>query len=92
MNVSYESRGTDMGKFVERELVRKRPEFRAALRHVEIAPAGCATLLQGEPGIGKELFARAIHKQLDASFATADGLGGGKVHDLHQENERIWRP
>ena len=53
-----------MVKVVESELVGKSPKFQAALRQVEIvAPAGCAVLLQGETGTGKELFARAIHEQ-----------------------------
>jgi formate hydrogenlyase transcriptional activator len=47
-----------------RELIGNSPKFLAALRQVEVvAPAGCAVLLQGETGTGKELFARAVHEQ-----------------------------
>ncbi len=50
--------------FETRELIGSSPRFLAALRQAEIAAtADCATLLQGETGTGKELFARAVHER-----------------------------
>ncbi|HUA19388.1 MAG TPA: sigma 54-interacting transcriptional regulator [Bryobacteraceae bacterium] len=47
---------------VVRELIGKSPKFRAVLEQVDlVAPTGCAVLIQGETGTGKELIAEAIH-------------------------------
>jgi len=49
---------------VEPELIGESPRFRAVLEQVNlVAPAECAVLVEGETGTGKELIARAIHRQ-----------------------------
>jgi len=49
---------------VEPELIGESPRFRAVLEQVNlVAPADCAVLVEGETGTGKELIARAIHRQ-----------------------------
>jgi formate hydrogenlyase transcriptional activator len=46
----------------ERELIGNSARFRAVLEQVDlVAGAGCAVLIQGETGTGKELIAEAIH-------------------------------
>jgi formate hydrogenlyase transcriptional activator len=48
----------------QRELIGESPRFRAVLDGVKlVGPAGCAVLIQGETGTGKELIAQAIHDQ-----------------------------
>jgi formate hydrogenlyase transcriptional activator len=48
----------------DREMIGKSSKFAAALEQVDlVAPAGCAVLIQGETGTGKELIAQAIHRQ-----------------------------
>ena len=47
---------------IEREIIGESQRFRAVLQQVGlVAPAGCAVLIQGETGTGKEVIARAIH-------------------------------
>ncbi len=47
---------------IEREMIGGSERFRAVLKQVEVvAPVGCAVLIQGETGTGKEVIARAIH-------------------------------
>ena len=51
-----------MPGFIEREMIGESERFRAVLKEVEVvAPVGCAVLIQGETGTGKEVIARAIH-------------------------------
>ena len=51
-----------MPHVVEREMIGESQRFRAVLEQVElVASAGCAVLIQGETGTGKEVIARAIH-------------------------------
>jgi transcriptional regulator with GAF, ATPase, and Fis domain len=51
-----------MPHVVEREMIGDSERFRAVLKQVEVvAPVGCAVLIQGETGTGKEVVARAIH-------------------------------
>ncbi len=48
----------------ERQLIGESARFRAVLDSVKlVGPAGCAVLIQGETGTGKELIAQAIHDQ-----------------------------
>ena len=47
---------------IEREIIGESQRFRAVLQQVGlVAPAGCAVLIEGETGTGKEVIARAIH-------------------------------
>jgi formate hydrogenlyase transcriptional activator len=47
-----------------RELIGSTEEFRSILKKVAlVAPSDCSVLIRGETGTGKELVARAIHKQ-----------------------------
>jgi formate hydrogenlyase transcriptional activator len=51
-----------------RELIGKSANFKLALAQVGlVAPAGCAVLILGETGTGKELIARAVHDQSQRS-------------------------
>jgi formate hydrogenlyase transcriptional activator len=51
-----------MPRIIEREMIGESQRFRAVLEQVElVASAGCAVLIQGETGTGKEVIARAIH-------------------------------
>lgn len=53
-----------MRNLVKRELIGKSAKFKAVLEQVDMAaPAGCAVLIQGETGTGKELIARAVHER-----------------------------
>ena len=49
---------------MSRELIGNSARFQSVLEQIEmVAPAGCAVLIQGETGTGKELVAQAIHEQ-----------------------------
>lgn len=53
-----------MARLVEREMIGESATFKAALEQVsQVALAGCAVLVQGETGTGKELVAQAIHRR-----------------------------